>query len=143
MPFNHGTACQISDEQLERECNDRLSFQNFLGYPDSVPEARTVWLFRERMASTGKEKEFWEVLNLQLREIGIYVREGHPDDAIFVELGGLKPEGSAGKVVEVSKDTAHLRNSTILEADPRSAHSGGRNEEKAEGSRSKEGKSCG
>ncbi len=34
-----------------------------------------------------------------------------------MELGGLKPEGSAGKVVEVSKDTVHLRDSTILEAD--------------------------
>ncbi len=83
-----------------------------------MPDARTVWLFRERMASTGKDREFWEVLNSQLREIGIHVREGHPDDAIFVELGGLKPEGSAGKVVEVSKDTAHLRDSTMLEADP-------------------------
>ncbi len=41
---------------------------------------------------------------------------GHPDDAIFMELGGLKPEGSAGKVVEIS--AAHLRDSTMLEADP-------------------------
>ena len=45
----------LSDEQLEIQCEDRLTFQNFLGYPDSVPDARRVWLFRERLAQTGKE----------------------------------------------------------------------------------------
>ena len=44
----------LSDEQLEIQRKDRLTFQNFLRYPDSVPDARTVWLFRERLAQTGK-----------------------------------------------------------------------------------------
>ena len=38
----------ISDEELEYQVNDRLSFMQFLGLSlvDSVPDATTVWLFR-------------------------------------------------------------------------------------------------
>ena len=37
----------ISDEQLEYQVNDRLSFMQFLGLTlaDVVPDATTVWLF--------------------------------------------------------------------------------------------------
>jgi len=45
-----------------------------------VPDARTLRLFRKRMAFTGKGKEFWEVLNSQLKEIGIEVKKGHGDE---------------------------------------------------------------
>ena len=40
----------ISDEELEYQVNDRLSFMRFLGLTlwDSVPDATTVWLFRHQ-----------------------------------------------------------------------------------------------
>ena len=97
----------LSDEQLEIQCKDRLTFQNFLGYPESVPDARTVWLFRERLASSGKEGEFWELLNSQLK--GLKVKEGESKDVVFMKVGE--------KEVEASKDNAHLQDSTVLEAD--------------------------
>jgi transposase, IS5 family len=40
----------LADEMVETECKDRLTFQNFLGYPSNVPDSRTVWLFKERIA---------------------------------------------------------------------------------------------
>src|SRR5712691_2281124 len=43
----------LADEMVETECKDRLTFQNFLGYPSEVPDARTVWLFKERVAQAG------------------------------------------------------------------------------------------
>ena len=41
----------ISDEELEYQVNDRLSFMRFLGLgiEDPVPDATTVWLFREQL----------------------------------------------------------------------------------------------
>ncbi len=36
----------LSDPELERQANDRISFRRFLGFPDAVPDATTVWLFR-------------------------------------------------------------------------------------------------
>ncbi len=55
----------LSDEQLEIQCKDRLTFQNFLGYPENVPDARTVWLFRDRLAQSGMEKEFCSTRSLK------------------------------------------------------------------------------
>ena len=42
----------LSDERAEYLINDRLSFMRFLGLglDDRVPDARTIWLFREGLA---------------------------------------------------------------------------------------------
>src|ERR687898_974755 len=42
-------ANNLSDERAEYLINDRLSFMRFLGLGDRVPDARTIWLFRERL----------------------------------------------------------------------------------------------
>ena len=52
----------LSDPELERQANDRLSFRRFLGFPGEIPDATTVWLFRERLAETGKDRELWAEL---------------------------------------------------------------------------------
>ena len=41
----------LSDDRIEYQIRDRLSFIRFLGLPyeDRVPDAKTVWLFRERL----------------------------------------------------------------------------------------------
>ncbi len=42
----------LSDEQIEYPIRDRLSFMRFLGLrlEDKVPDAKTVWLYREHLA---------------------------------------------------------------------------------------------
>src|SRR5215213_5061146 len=44
-------ANNLSDEPADYLINDRLSFMRFLGlsHGDRVPDARTIWLFRERL----------------------------------------------------------------------------------------------
>ncbi|WML67397.1 MAG: hypothetical protein METHP_00922 [Methanoregula sp. SKADARSKE-2] len=37
----------LSDPELERQVNDRISFMKFLGYPNKVPDQTTIWHFRE------------------------------------------------------------------------------------------------
>jgi IS5 family transposase len=45
----------LSDEQVEYQVRDRMSFTRFLrlGIEDSIPDATTVWLFREKLAKAG------------------------------------------------------------------------------------------
>lgn len=45
----------LSDDQVEYQVRDRLSFMSFLGLglEDSVPDAKTVWLYRETLAQAG------------------------------------------------------------------------------------------
>ena len=54
------TLYNLGDEQVEYQIKDRLSFARFLGLgvEDSVPDATTVWGFRERL----KELKLMEVL---------------------------------------------------------------------------------
>jgi transposase, IS5 family len=46
----------ISDEELEYQVNDRLSFMQFLGLSleDLVPDATTLWLFRQQLTDSGQ-----------------------------------------------------------------------------------------
>jgi hypothetical protein len=46
----------LSNEQTEYQIVDRTSFRRFLGLAegDRVPDARTIWLFRERLAKSGE-----------------------------------------------------------------------------------------
>ena len=107
-----------SDELIESECKDRLTFQNFLGYPSSVPDARTVWLFKERIAKAAKEKELWDELQEQLKKYRVAVKKGQMKDAVLIELGGWRMEGQHGPVAEVAPHAGYAQDSTIIEADP-------------------------
>jgi len=109
----------LADEMVETECKDRLTFQNFLGYPSDVPDSRTVWLFKERIAQQkGKEKELWDELKHQLKKFRVAVKKGQMKDAVLIELGGWRMEGQHGPVAEVAPHTGFAQDSTIIEADP-------------------------
>lgn len=45
----------LSDDQAEFMIRDRLSFMRFLGLglEDTVPDAKTIWLFRELLVQAG------------------------------------------------------------------------------------------
>jgi IS5 family transposase len=52
----------LSDNEAEKQIADRISFMKFLGFPDSIPDSRTIWPFRERLKETGKDKAIWKEL---------------------------------------------------------------------------------
>jgi transposase, IS5 family len=73
----------LSDLEVERQMADRISFMSFLGFPDQFPDSRTIWLFRERMAITEKDKIVWAELQRQLDAMGLQVKRGTIQDATF------------------------------------------------------------
>ncbi|MBD3205875.1 IS5 family transposase [Candidatus Bathyarchaeota archaeon] len=74
----------LSDPELERQVNDRISFMHFLEFPDSLPDYSTVWYFRERLAETGRDRLVWAELQRQLDLKGLTVRKGVAQDATFI-----------------------------------------------------------
>jgi IS5 family transposase len=58
--------CSLSDERLERELADLISFRMFLGTSKVVPDSTMIWTFRERLADGGMDKEIWDKLQKQL-----------------------------------------------------------------------------
>ena len=56
---------KISDEELEYQVNDRLSFMIFLGLgllAEPIPDATTVCLFRQQLNHQGLIEELFEQL---------------------------------------------------------------------------------
>jgi len=74
----------IGDEELEFQCYDRLSFQQFLDYPKTIPDYSTIWRFREYLAETGIAINLWEELHRQIETHNIQVKEGVIQDACFI-----------------------------------------------------------
>jgi len=37
----------LSDPKVKKEIRDRISFMNFLGYPEKLPDRNTIWHFRK------------------------------------------------------------------------------------------------
>jgi len=74
----------LSDEQLERELADRISFRVFLGTTEVVPDSTTIWKFRERLAESGTDKEVWAEMQRQLDAMNLKVKRGIMQDATFI-----------------------------------------------------------
>lgn len=78
----------LSDEQTEYQINDRLSFQKFLGLTlsDSVPDQKTIWLFREVLIRRGQVKQLFRRFETHLHDAGLMGHEGKMIDASFVDV---------------------------------------------------------
>ncbi len=77
----------ISDDQTEYQINDRMSFMRFLGLSlsDTVPDAKTIWAFRETLTRAGASEELFELFNRQLEAQGVITHTGTIVDATFVD----------------------------------------------------------
>lgn len=78
----------LSDEQLEYQIIDRMSFKKFLGLKksDRVPDSRTYWHFREQLIESKTIESLFKAFNTQLDKCGVLANEGRMIDASFVEV---------------------------------------------------------
>lgn len=78
----------VSDDGIEYAILDRLSFMRFLGLGinDPVPDAKTIWLFRDKLTSGGMIEKLFSYLDKQLDKDGIIVHKGKLVDASIVEV---------------------------------------------------------
>jgi IS5 family transposase len=80
------TLYNLADEQLEYLIRDRLSFMRFLGLglEDEVPDATTVWLFREALVQAGLIEKLFALFGQHLQAKGYIARGGQIIDASIV-----------------------------------------------------------
>jgi transposase len=78
----------ISDENTEYQILDRLSFRDFLGLSsgDKIPDARSIWLFKDKLAKKNITEQLFEQFNNELASKGLIINEGQIVDASFVEV---------------------------------------------------------
>jgi IS5 family transposase len=79
-------ANNLSDERPEFLINDRLSFMRFLGLQlcDRAPDARTIWLFREKLTKAGAVGLLFERFDETLRRSGYIAMLGQIVEANLI-----------------------------------------------------------
>jgi transposase, IS5 family len=88
----------ISDEEIEFQIYDRLSFQQFLDFPEGIPDYSTIWRFREELTEGNIIDKIWEELKRQIEANNIKIKEGKIQDASFIEADpGKKRSGMEGR----------------------------------------------
>jgi IS5 family transposase len=102
----------ISDEDLEYQVNDRLSFMQFLnlGLEDRVPDATTVWLLREQLQQQGLVEALFEQFENYLQQAGYQAKDGQIMDATLVPVPKQrngKTENQQIKDGQVPEDWLH------------------------------------
>ncbi len=78
----------ISDDDLEYQVNDRLSFMQFLGLglEDAVPDATTVWLFRDQLQQHDLVEELFEQFGAYLQGAGYAAQDGQIVDVTLIPV---------------------------------------------------------
>lgn len=109
----------LSDEQTEYQITDRMSFMRFLDLDlkKPVPDAKTIWAFREKLVKAEAGDAFFNIFLKKLEETGFVTHCGSIVDATFVEVPRQRntPEENAkikeGQIPEEwnSKENKHKK----------------------------------
>ena len=102
----------LSDDQAEFQIQDRLSFMRFLGlgFGDRVPDAKTIWLFREHLTQAGAVENLFTRFDKHLTKAGYLAMGGQIVDATIVaapkqrNTDAEKADIKAGKIPDAWKD---------------------------------------
>jgi transposase, IS5 family len=80
------TLYTLSDDQTEYQLKDRLSFMRFVGLAlhDPVPDAKTIWLYREQLARVGAAEKLFARFDVLLRTKGWLAMGGQIIDATVI-----------------------------------------------------------
>lgn len=109
----------LSDDQTEYQINDRMSFMRFLGLSlgDKVPDAKTIWLFRDTLTQAKAIEELFRLFNRQLESQGIITHTGTIVDATFVDAPRQRNTREENKTIKEGKIPEEWTEST-----PEAAH---------------------
>src|SRR5260370_32893130 len=94
-----------SDEQTEYLIRDRLSFMRFLDLEleDPVPDATTIWLFREALAEAGLIDQLFARFGQHLEAAGYIARGGQIIDATIVSVPKQRNTKEENEAIKAGK----------------------------------------
>jgi IS5 family transposase len=92
----------VSDEQLEYQINDRLSWKRFLGLTlsDKAPDRTTFWEFREKLKNSGVYDELFKLFRLKMEELNVITHKGTIVDASFVDVPRQRNTREENKIIK-------------------------------------------
>jgi len=105
----------ISDDQTEFCINDRFSFMQFLNLQlgQRVPDAKTIWHFKNELSREGMINNLFTLLHNQLLADGIILNKGTIVDASFVNVPRQRNSREENEKI---KDGIELEDWTVQKA---------------------------
>jgi transposase len=95
----------LSDDQIEFQIKDRLSFMRFLGLHlwNQIPDAKTVWLYRERLKNQDLHEKLFDTFDQMLKDRGYLAMSGQIVDATIVSAPRQRMTRSEKEQVKAGK----------------------------------------
>ena len=105
----------LADGQMQFHLLDRYSFKRFIGLnpEDTIPDEKTIWLFRENLGQKGIFEKLFKKFNKFLDDSGFKAQKGMIVDANIVEVPKQRnsreenKEIKSGNTPEDWKDQVH------------------------------------
>jgi IS5 family transposase len=78
----------LSDDQIEYQIKDRMSFMRFLNLTiaDEIPDSKTVWNFKDQIIDLEIFESIFILFLNKLKVLGLVVNDGKIIDASFIEV---------------------------------------------------------
>lgn len=109
----------LSDEATEFQIKDRLSFQRFLGIglDGAVPDATTVWLYRERLVEAKAIERLFTRFDAALKERGYLAMGGQIIDATVVPAPKQRNTQEEKAAIKEGRVPAHWTPAKVRQKD--------------------------
>lgn len=100
----------LSDEQVEYQINDRMSFMRFLDLTiaDDIPDSRTVWAFREQLINLELVEKLFDLFLIELEKLNLIVNQGKIIDASFIEVPKQRNNKSDNDAIKAGEIPASI-----------------------------------
>lgn len=104
----------LSDNQTEYQITDRMSFQRFIGLSlgERVPDAKTIWLFRNTLTRSGMIRDLFAMFSGMLASKGIVTHAGTIVNATFVDAPCQRNSRDENQQVKNGETPEEWKNNT-------------------------------
>ncbi|MBI2771249.1 MAG: IS5 family transposase [Burkholderiales bacterium] len=99
----------VADEEMEYALLDRLSWQRFVGLEDArdLPDARTIWAFKQLIAQGGGTEALFDEVLRQLDAAGLKAKGGQLIDATLIDAPKAHLDKHEKADIEQGKTPGH------------------------------------
>lgn len=100
-----GSLYNLSDEQMEYQIKDRLSFMRFLNLTLQcrIPDAKTIWLYREKFRKENIINEIFDDFNKLLEVMGYVAKSGQIMDATIIECPKQRNTSNENEMIKANR----------------------------------------
>jgi IS5 family transposase len=104
------TIHNLSDDQMEYQIRDRISFRDFLGLnmTDTIPDSKTIWLFADQLTALGLERVLFDRFEQELQTQGFAVKSGLIADGTIVEVPRQRNSKEDNDHIKAGDVPAHI-----------------------------------